>query len=126
MNHMLIKKLLLKKQLLEKQCLIIKPSLAVTALITSLFSQPAFAHFPLMSCWLESQNVICEAGYSDGSTAVDYAVEMFDYEDNLIAKTMTDKRSIVEFTHPETDFYLVFDAGHESPVEVDVVEISEK
>ncbi|NMV28261.1 hypothetical protein HKB32_03655, partial [Vibrio parahaemolyticus] len=46
--------------------------------------------------------------------------------DNLIAKEKTDKRSIAEFTHPETDFYLVFDAGHESPVEVDIVELKEK
>ncbi|MGF1734454.1 MULTISPECIES: hypothetical protein [Photobacterium] len=86
----------------------------------------AHAHFPLMSCWLEADKVICQAGYSDGSEAVDYAVEMFDYDDNLMERVMTDKRSIVEFSMPEDDFYLVFDAGHESPVEVDVVEIEEK
>lgn len=103
---------------------ILKTTLFTLATIS--VSAPTFAHFPLMGCWLESDNVICEAGYSDGSTAVDYAVEMFDYEDNLIAKTMTDKRSIAEFSHPNVDFYLVFDAGHENPVEVDVVEISEK
>lgn len=92
----------------------------------ALFSMSAHAHFPLMSCWFEADKVICEAGYSDGSTAVDYGVEMFDYDDNLIAKSITDRRSIAEFKRPDTDFYLVFDAGHESPVEVDVVEISEK
>ncbi|PSU36074.1 hypothetical protein [Photobacterium lutimaris] len=86
----------------------------------------AHAHFPLMSCWLAADKVICQAGYSDGSEAVDYAVEMFDYDDNLMERAMTDKRSIAEFTMPEDDFYLVFDAGHESPVEVDVVEIEEK
>lgn len=91
-----------------------------------LFSAAANAHFPLMSCWFESGKVICQAGYSDGSNAVDYAVDMFDYDDNLISRAMTDKRSVAEFTIPDTDFYLVFDAGHENPVEVDVVEISEK
>ncbi|MCG3865217.1 hypothetical protein I3259_14325 [Photobacterium sp. Ph5] len=90
------------------------------------FSTAAFAHFPLMSCWFEADKVLCEAGYSDGSTAVEYNVDMFDYDDNLIAKAVTDKRSIAEFTKPDTDFYLVFDAGHENPVEVDVVEIKEK
>lgn len=94
--------------------------------LSTFFSASANAHFPLMSCWLESGKVICEAGYSDGSSAVDYNVDMFDYDDNLIGKVTTDKRSIVEFDFPETDFYLVFDAGHENPVEVDVVEISEK
>ncbi len=100
--------------------------LSVSLFFVGTFSSSAFAHFPLMSCWFESDKVLCEAGYSDGSTAVEYNVDMFDYDDNLIAKAMTDKRSIAEFTKPDTDFYLVFDAGHENPVEVDVVEIKEK
>ncbi len=79
-----------------------------------------------MSCWFEGEKLVCEAGYSDGSTAVDYNVDMFDYDDNLIDKATTDKRSIAEFDIPNTDFYPIFDAGHESPVEVDVVEISGK
>ena len=98
----------------------------VSATLAGFMSFQAAAHFPLMSCYLEQEKVICEAGYSDGSTAVDYDVEMYDYDDNLIAKVTTDKRSIAEFTHPQTDFYLVFDAGHENPVEVDVVELKVK
>ncbi|QUM82279.1 hypothetical protein HWV01_19330 [Moritella sp. 5] len=104
----------------------IKSALLALSLMTGLFSGTASAHFPLMICWFESDKVACEAGYSDASTAIDYAVNMYDYDDNLIAKAVTDKRSIVEFNKPDTDFYLVFDAGHENPVEVDVVEISEK
>ena len=104
----------------------IKPAVLVLLLMAGLFSSAASAHFPLMSCWFESDKVACEAGYSDASTAVDYDVNMYDYDDNLIAKAVTDKRSIAEFSRPDTDFYLVFDAGHENPVEVDVVEISEK
>ncbi|MGR4989259.1 hypothetical protein ACPV3U_06725 [Vibrio rotiferianus] len=100
--------------------------LKVSAIFAGFISFQAAAHFPLMSCHLAQEKVICEAGYSDGSTAVDYDVEMYDYDDNLIAKVTTDKRSIAEFTHPKTDFYLVFDAGHENPVEVDVVELKEK
>ncbi|MEF1310639.1 hypothetical protein QTO01_11080 [Vibrio mytili] len=104
-----------------------KANLLTTAILCSGFIPlKAFAHFPLMSCYFEQNTVVCEAGYSDGSKAVSYEVEMFDYDDNLIAKETTDKRSIATFSHPETDFYLVFDAGHESPVEVDVVEINEK
>ncbi len=103
-----------------------KLTLISLSFFSLLFSSTSFAHFPLMSCWFDADNVVCETGYSDGSKAIDYDVNMYDYDDNLIAKKTTDKRSIVEFTHPETDFYLVFDSGHESPVEVDVVEISEK
>lgn len=96
------------------------------ASLVLILSTSARAHFPLMTCWFEAENVVCEAGYSDGSKATDYKIEMFDYEDNLIAKSMTDKRSIAEFKHPKTEFYIVFDSGHEYPVEVDVVEISSK
>ncbi|MDO6498995.1 hypothetical protein [Photobacterium sanguinicancri] len=92
----------------------------------ALFSTSAQAHFPLMSCWFAADQVVCEAGYSDGSTAVDYDINLYDYDDNLIAKESTDKASKVSFAKPDTDFYIVFDAGHENPVEVDVVEISEK
>jgi heme-binding NEAT domain protein len=91
-----------------------------------LFSASASAHFPLMHCWFESENVACEAGYSDGSKAINYEVKLYDYDDNLLAKKNTDKRSVAEFVKPATDFYLVFDSGHENPVEVDVVEISYK
>ncbi|WP_243834629.1 hypothetical protein [Psychromonas algarum] len=90
------------------------------------FSQFAFAHFPLMQCWYQGEMIECEAGYSDGSTAVDYQINMFDYDDNLIAKVQTDNRSIATFTKTTDEFYIVFDSGHESPVEVDSVEISEK
>ena len=100
-----------------------KKQILACAALSLAYVMPAQAHFPLMHCWFEADMVACEAGYSDGSKAVDYAVEMFDYEDNLIAKEITDQRSIVEFTNPGTEFYLVFDSGHEFPVEVDVVEI---
>ncbi|MGR5238596.1 hypothetical protein [Vibrio alfacsensis] len=100
--------------------------LKVSLLLVGLASFQAAAHFPLMSCHLEHEKVVCEAGYSDGSTAVDYDVEMYDYDDNLMAKVTTNKRAIAEFSRPQTDFYLVFDAGHENPVEVDVVELKEK
>lgn len=94
--------------------------------MAGLFSTAAQAHFPLMNCWFEDAKVVCQTGYSDGSTAVDYSVELYDYEDNLLLNLNTDKRSIAEFDKPEGDFYVVFDSGHENAVEVDVVEISEK
>lgn len=91
-----------------------------------LASSSAFAHYPLMHCWLAGDNIECEAGYSDGSKAPNYEISMFDYDDNLIAKSTTDKRSIATFEKMTDEFYLVFDSGHEYPVEVDGVEISEK
>ena len=93
------------------------------AAMTAFYSSFAAAHFPLMQCWFSGNSIICEAGFSDASKAVDYSVELYDYEDNLLAKKTTDKRSKVEFANPNVEFYLVFDAGHEAPVEVDHVEM---
>ncbi len=86
----------------------------------------ALAHFPLMQCTSSDGKLACQAGYSDGSRAVGYEVKLYDYDDNLLAVSVTDKRSIAEFTMPNGDYYLVFDAGHESPVEVDGVEVKAK
>lgn len=89
-------------------------------------SSAAWAHYPLMQCWSQGDVIECEAGYSDGSKAVDYAVSMYDYDDNLIAKVETDNRSIATFKRTVNEFYIVFDSGHEFPVEVDGVEVVEK
>ena len=99
-------------------------TLSGAALLLS--SSAAFAHFPLMHCAFIGETIECEAGYSDGSKAIDSRVSMFDYDDNLIAKEKTDKRSIATFKKTAEEFYIVFDSGHESPVEVDSVEITEK
>lgn len=99
-------------------------TLSGTALLLS--SSAAFAHFPLMHCASTGDAIECEAGYSDGSKAIDYQVSMFDYDDNLIAKAKTDKRSVATFKKTTEEFYIVFDSGHENPVEVDSVEITEE
>ena len=99
-------------------------ALSGAALLLS--SSAAFAHFPLMHCVSVGEAIECEAGYSDGSKAIDSRVSMFDYDDNLIAKVKTDKRSVATFKKTAEEFYIVFDSGHESPVEVDSVEITEK
>jgi len=91
-----------------------------------LFSVASFAHYPLMECLYKGDIIECEAGFSDGSKAVDYKVSLYDYDDNLIANVMTDKRSIATFKKSAEEFYIVFDSGHEYPVEVDSVEISVK
>jgi len=103
---------------------LLKKSLIGIGLLS--ISQLAFAHYPLMHCAIVGDNIECEAGYSDGSKAVDYQVNMYDYDDNLIAKVKTDKRSIATFTDAPDEYYLVFDSGHEYPVEVDSVEITDK
>ncbi|PSW17636.1 hypothetical protein C9I98_19155 [Photobacterium sanctipauli] len=94
----------------------------------SLLSPFAQAHYGMLECWFadEKAAVVCQAGWSDGTDASNYDIELFDYDDNLLARARTDAKSQVRFETPEDEFYLIFDPGHEAPAEVDVVEIKEK
>ncbi|MBY6185376.1 hypothetical protein KUV89_01795 [Marinobacter hydrocarbonoclasticus] len=98
------------------------------SLSLALFSTSSFAHFGLMECWFEQDRseVHCKTGWTDGGHASNYDIKLFDYDDNLLAIERTDAQSRVQFPTPAGDFYLVFDPGHESPVEVDVVEMKDR
>ncbi|SHH72768.1 hypothetical protein [Ferrimonas marina] len=105
-----------------------KRSLSLFAAAMAL-ALPTQAHYGTLACWFEQDRseVHCQAGWTDGSSATNYEVRLFDYDDTLIDLARTDNRSRVLFEAPETDeFYLVFDPGHEAPAEVDVVEMRER
>ncbi|EGR2794818.1 hypothetical protein DU976_02750 [Vibrio navarrensis] len=90
---------------------------------TAMFSASALAHFPLMECSKQGNEVHCQAGYSDGSAASNETIRLFSYDDVLLESQKTDERSKVIFALPSGDYYIVFDPGHESAVEVDGVEL---
>lgn len=95
----------------------------MSGIVMSLFSGSVLAHFPVMECSKSDNTITCEAGYSDSSPALKETIRMYDYDDVLLAAEKTDKFSKVTFTAPEGDYYIMFDPGHESPVEVDGVEL---
>ncbi|USD67110.1 hypothetical protein [Vibrio sp. SCSIO 43136] len=97
--------------------------MSFVALFAAFLSPIAVAHYPVMECSLSDTHIDCQTGFSDGSTAPKYKIELFDYDDNLIAREVTNEYSKARFERPEGEFYLVFDAGHEAPVEIDVVEL---
>ncbi|WP_158144702.1 hypothetical protein [Vibrio metschnikovii] len=92
-------------------------------LTSGLLSGLSWAHFPVMECQKQADHILCQAGYSDSSPAINETVRMFDYDDVLIEIGKTDQRSEVTFTVPNGDYYIVFDPGHEAPVEIDGVEL---
>lgn len=100
-----------------------KTKIVMSGIVLSLFSGSALAHFPVMECSKAGGTVTCKAGYSDSSAALKETIRMYDYDDVLLAAEKTDKFSQVTFTAPEGDYYIMFDPGHESPVEVDGVEL---
>lgn len=83
----------------------------------------ANAHYPLMSCIIKNNSIMCEAGFSDGSQAVNKKVTVLDYDDNVLLRLKTNQASQVVFERPQGEFYIRFDAGHEAPVEIDYDEL---
>ncbi len=86
-------------------------------------STGANAHYPLMTCSTQDTAVSCEAGFSDGSPATNKKVQVLDYNDQVLLQLKTDQRSQVIFQRPSGEFYIRFDAGHETPVEIDYDEL---
>lgn len=88
-----------------------------------LVSGTSWAHFPVMECSKQETTITCQAGYSDSSPALNETIRLFDYDDVLLDAQKTDALSKVTFEQPEGDYYIVFDPGHESAIEVDGVEL---
>ena len=109
-------------------------------LVLVLIASQAFAHTPLMSCYDDGDGVIiCEAGFSDGSSAAGakvYVVEAEDYKGDPEGKELYDGKLVIfkgemdefgEFTFKksETPYIVIFDAGPGHTVEVEEEDITE-
>lgn len=97
-------------------------------LVLGAVSLQAHAHYGLLECWYtnERSNLLCEASWSDGSDATNYDIQLYSYDDDLLARATTDSSAQVTFPVPEDEFYVVFDPGHEAAAEVDIVEVKDK
>lgn len=90
----------------------------------SLMPFAALAHWGTMECQkLSPQQVQCQVGWSDGSGATNYDVMLYDYDDRLLQQQVSNDKSLVHFSVPAEDYYIVFDPGHEFAIEVDGVDI---
>ncbi|RJG47783.1 hypothetical protein D1Z90_10135 [Motilimonas pumila] len=93
-------------------------------LLTLCLPSLAWAHWGTMECTkLSSEQLQCQVGWSDGSGATNYDVMLYDYDDQLLQQQVSNERSLVQFSVPEGDYYIVFDPGHEFAIEVDGVDI---
>ena len=89
----------------------------------ALLSSKAFAHYPTLDCYQEQSDLICVAGFSDGSPAYDEQVEVRGYDESLLTTLTTDGDGELRLPMPEGEFYVLFDPGHESPAEFDYAEL---
>ena len=93
-------------------------------LVLLLFGVGAQAHSPRFSCYAEAdQQILCEGGFSDGSSARGVSISMLSYEDKLLWSGHLDAQSQIRFKRPEGRFYLRFEGGAGHTLELDHHEI---
>ncbi|MEM7097882.1 MAG: hypothetical protein AAF541_06435 [Pseudomonadota bacterium] len=85
----------------------------------------ALAHFPTLQCEAraDGEELHCLAGFSDGSPPGEVELQVYTYDEELIEVINTDSEGAAVMAMPEGEFYIVFDADHESPAEFDYAEL---
>lgn len=98
-------------------------SLRYSAIAIFLLMAPlAQAHYPVMDCERDGDQIECRVGFSDGTLAIGSEVVMYAYDESVMARAESDRQSRVLFDWSDEKFYIQFDAGHEDPAEFDYVE----
>ncbi|KAA6187085.1 hypothetical protein F2Q65_03970 [Thiohalocapsa marina] len=86
----------------------------------------AIAHTPLCACYDNGDGtVLCEGGFSDGSSAAGVAVRVVGIDGSTLLEAEMSEYSEFEFDKPDGDYRVVFDAGPGHAVEIassDIVE----
>lgn len=92
---------------------------AVAALGLGLGAGSAAAHTPLCACYDNGDgSVLCEGGFSDGSSAAGVPMRVRDAAGDTLVEGVMDANSEFVFTMPEGDYTVFFDAGEGHVIEV--------
>ena len=84
----------------------------------------ALAHSPFLMCEYDSEKIICEGGFSDGSSASGVKIKLMSDDGKILEEKKLDKLSSVSFDKTKEDFYILFDGGTGHSVEVEMGDIS--
>jgi hypothetical protein len=91
---------------------------ASTAALLAL-AAPALAHTPLFACYdMGGGAVLCEGGFSDGSSAAGVPVHVLDGGGEVVLEGEMNANSEFEFEPPEGTYSVRFDAGEGHRIEV--------
>jgi len=86
----------------------------------------AFAHTPLCSCYDNGDGtIICEGGFSDGSSAAGVEMRVVDKAGKVLIKGKMNEDSEFTVDKPAGPYKVLFDAGPGHLVEVDGRDIVE-
>jgi hypothetical protein len=80
---------------------------------------PAAAHTPLCACYDNGDGtILCEGGFSDGSSAAGVRIAVRDSGGNVLIEGSMDENSEFIFDQPRDGFSVMFDAGAGHQVEI--------
>lgn len=86
----------------------------------------ASAHTPICACYDEGDGtILCEGGFSDGSSAAGVALKVLDADDNILLEGKMSEDSEFEFEKPKVEYKVLFDAGEGHKITIngnDIVE----
>ena len=85
---------------------------------------PAFAHAPLLDCYLEAGEVKCEAGFSDGTSSEGKKIMVLDASNKLLLQGVLDKTGVFTFKAPAGDYHVLFEGGESHSVTLYSAQIS--
>ncbi len=95
-------------------------------MLIAIFPAQVLAHTPLCSCYEGGDGtVICEGGFSDGSSAAGVEVRVVDEDGTVLIKGKMDEFSEFMFDKPDGPYKVIFDAGPGHEVEIKSKDIAE-
>ena len=74
-------------------------------------SQWAHAHAPILDCFIKEGKVVCEAGFSDGSSAAGRKIQVLDARDRVLIEGVLDQAGTYSFPAPSVDYHVIFYGG---------------
>lgn len=103
-----------------------KTALVIGGVVAGAFASAAWAHTPLCSCYDNGDGtVLCEGGFSDGSSASGVGMIVKDGSGNTILEGKMNENSEFEFNKPAGPYTVVFDAGEGHSIEISHTDITE-
>lgn len=83
------------------------------------FPSGLMAHSPLLMCYDEGDGtILCEAGWSDGSSAAGSPVYVRDASGKNLARGVVCPAGFIEFERPKGEFTVFFDGGEGHTLEL--------
>ncbi|GAA3925060.1 hypothetical protein [Litoribacillus peritrichatus] len=102
----------------------------ILLMVLTAVSLQARAHYPLLNCEFTeneqsaTEQVFCDAGFSDGTKAPNVVMEVFSEDDETLVSGHTDATAKFQFDRPEGVFFIIMDAGPGHVIEISDEEVN--